>query len=142
MKAVIRNIFVGGVCVVIFLVIGFFVFKNTSEPKEGVLSVADTVTSAEIVYEGKAYPLNQEQTKEAAEYIRTLEAAEYDIDTGEEEQGIIIKFFADGEEIAKFGVVDSETMLSYAPGDDAMIWIYKTKEDAKAYFLAFIENSY
>lgn len=140
MKAVIRNILIGAVCVLILLVIAYFVFTKDAEPTEGVLSVPDGVTSAEIVYDGQVYFLENEQLEEAAEYFRKLKAAEYDIDTGEEEQGIIIKFFVNGEECAKFGIVDSETIWSYAPGNDAMIWIYKTKEDVEGYFLEFIEK--
>lgn len=140
MKAFIRNILVGILCVLILLVIGFWVFTKTSEPKEGVLYVADDVTSAEIVYEGKVYSLEHEQMKELAEFFRTLKGAEYDVDTGEEDKGIIVKFYVDEMEWAKFGITDKETILSYAMGDDAMITIYKTETDMETYFLEFIKK--
>ncbi len=140
MKAFLRNILVGIVCVLILLGIGFWVFAKTSEPKEGVLYVADDVTSAEIVYGEKVYSLEHKQMEDLAEFFRKLKAAEYDIDTGEEDKGIIVKFYVDETEWAKFGITDKETILSYAMGDDATITIYKTETDMETYLLEFIEK--
>lgn len=140
MKAVGRNILVGLLCVVILLVIAFFVFAKASEPQEGALYIADDVTLAEIVYEEKVYSVEGQQLEELAKFFRKLKAAEYDIDTGEEEKGIIIKFFVDGKEWAKFGIVDKETILSYACDPDATIMVFKTEADAESYLLEFIEK--
>ena len=140
MKTVGRNVLVGLLCVVILLVIGFFVFAKGSEPQEGILSVAEDVTSAEIVYEEKVYLITGKQLEELMKFFKELKAAEYDVDTGEEEKGIILKFWAGGKEIAKYGVVDKETIVSYACDPDAMIWIFKTETDVEDYLLKFVEG--
>lgn len=140
MKAIGRNILGGILCIIIFLVIAVAVFTKAFEPQEGALHIADDVTSAEIVYEKKVYSLEREQLEKLTEFFRKLEATEYDTDIGKEEKGIIVKFFAGEKEVAKYGVTDKETILSYACDPDAVINIFKTATDVETYLLELIEN--
>ena len=95
MKASIRNILVGILCVGILLVLAVVCYTNVFQMKSGVLKVAEDVNRAEITYQSTIYMIEGEQAGELADFFRSLPTTEYDSGTKGEESGIVVQFFAD-----------------------------------------------